>query len=274
MRYLTILTIIGILLLISSVSAVEVFESQGSGVTGKGVDGVRVPLGIPVQFKYLYTWIALGFLGLIATSASQRNSEFWAILLPIFASMFIYFDWLTLNTPDAQAKELGLVIMCGVLAMGIYFKGKQQEKFGIAGPGSTFLNLVFWMVVIQASIGFINAAGLFSADANSAVTPSAYQNADLIETVPQYLETGGLFQSVMSTAVLLPTMAISSLVMVGKILYGIVYFRSLVISIAPFLNGIPVVELFLNAMSVAIDFMIGIAIWVWVFKPPGGESPV
>ena len=260
--------VVASILLISISSAATVVVTGGAGEMDKGIDGVGVPIGIPIAYAYIYTWISLGFLFLIAASASQRNGEFWAILLPIFASMFYWWGWLVLPT----AQGIGIIIMAGVLAMGVYFKGKQQEKFGLAGPGSPFLNIVFWMIILQASIGFINATHMFDGTGNSAATPVKYQNVDLSVSVPTKAQTGGFFAGVTDTLYLMTQGTIAAFTMMWGVLSGIFNFKALVLSIAPFLTSNDTVGLFLNVITVAIDFIITVAIWMWIFKPPIGEG--
>ena len=170
------------------------------------------------------------------------------------------------------SQGIGIIFMSGILAIGIYFKGKQQEKFGIAGPGSPFLNIVFWMIIVQASIGFINATGLFDGTGNSSNSPLQYQNVDLKTTVSDIAKTGGFFQDLTSDLYLLGSGAFAAFTMFWKVLMSIIYFKSLVLSIAPFLAGVRIVELFLNVITVAIDVIITVAIWMWLFKPPMGET--
>jgi len=272
MKRLCCILLLGLIALIPIVSATTVYSTQGAGVTFLGPSGVLVPLWQDPTYNWIYTWISLGFLFLIAGTASQRNGEFWAILLPIFAAMFVWFGWLNMNNTEAQARLWGIVLCCAILAVAIYIKGKQQEKFGIAGPGSPFLNLVFWMIIIQASMGFINATGLFSGTGNAAVTPTQYQNVDLSASVPNIAQTGGFFDTITSDIYLLGAAAFSALTMLWKVLISVVYFKSLVISIAPFLNGVSIVDAILDVFTVAIDFMIAVAVWIWLFKPPLGES--
>jgi hypothetical protein len=238
------------------------YQEQWAGETGKGTDGVMVPLGIPPDYLFVYTWISLCFLFLIAASASQRNGEFWAILLPLFAALFVWWGWLVM--PAAQG--MGIIIMAAILALGVYFKGKQQAAFGIAG----FLNIVFWMIIIQASIGFINGLHMF--DANSAVTPLKYQTVDLEETVPNYAQTGGVGADIASTMFFAAQAVYAALVMMWSVLMGIIYFKGLVLSIAPFMNDFAVVDAFLTVITIGIDFIIAVAIWTWLFKPPIGEN--
>ena len=256
-----------LMLLVSIASAGVVQDTQYGGFTGKGPDGVLVPLGIPITYVYLYTWISLCILFLIAASASQRNGEFWAILLPLFAAMFVWWGWLVMPTEAG----MGIIIMAAVLAIGIYFKGKQQAAFGIAGPGSPFLNIVFWMIIMQASIGFINGVGLFTF-APSAVTPTAYQNVDLAASVPAYAQTGGVGADVTATLFFAAQAVVSSVMLFWKVVMGIVWFKSLVLSIAPFIGQYAIIDLFLNVISVGIDFIIAIAVWTMLFKPPMGEN--
>lgn len=263
------LVIFLVLALIGFASAETIYTTQGMGETDKGESGVLVPLGIPASYMYLYTWISLGFLALIAASASQRNGEFWAILLPLFASMFVWFGWLVMPT----AQGIGIIIMCGVLAFAVYMKGKQQEKFGIAGPGGPFLNIVFWMIVTQASVGFVNALGLFSGASNASTTPLQYQNVDLVSTVPNAMSTGGLFTGLTASLYFAGECAIAAMVLTGKVLMTIVYFKGFVLGLAPFLAESAAVDQFLTVMTVAIDVVILFAIWNWYFKPPVGETP-
>ena len=273
MKHRYFIVALALLLLVGCVSAITEYGSQFAGETGKGINGVMVPLGISAQYLYVYTWISLCILFLIAASASQRNGEFWAILLPLFAAMFVWWGWLVMPTEQG----MGIIIMAAVLAMGIYFKGKQQEKFGIAGPGSPFLNIVFWMIIIQASIGFINAVNsqgeLFgNTTANIASTPLKYQTVDLAASVPQYAQTGGVGADVASTMFFAAQAAYAALILVWKVLMGIIYFKGLVLSIAPFLAAYTIVDLFLNVITVGIDFIIAIAVWTMIFKPPIGEN--
>ena len=271
MKYKYLILLLAIIMLVGVTVATPVYLTQGMGEMDKGIPGVLVPLGIPIQFAYIYNWISLGFIFLIAATASQKNGIFWAILLPLFASMFVWWGWLSLNVENAQAKEIGIIIMCGVLAVAFYFKGKQQQSFGISGPGSPFLNIVFWMIMLQASVGFINAIGLFDPGVPSAATPT-YANIDLHTTVPAYASTGGFFASITDQLYLLTTAVISAWTMLWKVLASIVWFKSLVVSIAPFLANNAIVDSFLTLMSVAIDFVVMLAVWIWVFKPPLGEA--
>ena len=260
--------IILLLLLVGFVSAGTVYDTQAAGVTGKGASGVLVPLGIPITYVYLYTWISLCILFLIAASASQRNGEFWAILLPLFAAMFVWWGWLVMPTEAG----MGIIIMAAVLAIGIYFKGKQQAAFGIAGPGSPFLNIVFWMIIMQASIGFINGVGLFEQTGNLAVGNPEYNNVDLASSIPDYAQTGGVNANVVSTLFIAAQALASSITLFWHVVIGIVWFKSLVLSIAPFIGQYAIIDLFLNVISVGIDFIIAIAVWTMLFKPPMGEN--
>jgi hypothetical protein len=258
--------IVMVLLMLFVGTASAYYEESWSGETGKGIDGVMVPLGIPPDYLFVYTWISLCFLFLIAASASQRNGEFWAILLPIFAAMFVWWGWLAVPAETG----MGIIIMAAILAMGVYFKGKQQASFGIAGPGSPFLNIVFWMIIIQASIGFINGIGMF--DQNTAPTPLKYQTVDLAATVPAYAQTGGVGADIASTMFFAAQASYATVMLFWKIVIGIIYFKGLVLSIAPFIGAYTAVDLFLNVITIGIDFIIAIAVWTMIFKPPIGEN--
>jgi hypothetical protein len=126
--------------------------------------------------------------------------------------------------------------------------------------------------MIQASIICVNQIGLFSGFGNSAASPLQYQNVDLTTTVPQVAQTGGFFDSLTSDLFMAGAAAFSAMTMVWKVLVGIVYFKSVIVGIAPFLAGVPAVDSLLSLISVAIDVMIAIAVWIWLFKPGVGEN--
>ena len=256
-------------LLVSTASAVVSYAPAYSGLTmyGDCPGGAMVCLGFPIEFVYFYNYISIGFLFLIASSASERNSSFFAILLPLFAGLFAWWRWLVLPSFEQVG---GVIICCAVLAVAIYMKGKQQEKFGIAGPGSPFLNIVFWMVVVQASIGFINSMGMF--EYNVMVTPDVFQNVVLANTVAMHMGAGGVWSAITSVAYLAGGLAISALLMMLDTLLAIVYFKGLVLSIIPFAADIQIVDDMLMVITVGIDVVIIFAIFLWYFKPGAGET--
>jgi len=256
-------------LLVSTASAVVSYAPAYSGLTmyGDCPGGAMVCLGFPIEFIYFYNYISIGFLFLIASSASERNSSFFAILLPLFAGLFAWWRWLVLPSFEQVG---GVIICCAVLAVAIYMKGKQQEKFGIAGPGSPFLNIVFWMVVIQASIGFINSMGMF--EYNAMITPEVFQNVVLAQSVPSHMGAGGLWSAITSVVYLSGGLAVSALLMIFNTLLAIVYFKGLVLSIIPFAAGVPIVENMLTVITVGIDVVIIYALFLWHYKPGAGET--
>ena len=126
--------------------------------------------------------------------------------------------------------------------------------------------------MLQASVSLINEFGLFKGGGNASITNPTYANVNLINTVPTMAQTGGFFSGMTSTLYLMTQAIIDVFQMMMAVLVGIFNFRSLVLSIAPFLQQFPEVDLFLGIMTVAIDFIVLVAIWMWIFKPPIGET--
>ena len=82
------------------------------GVTAKGPNSVRVPLGNLAAIYY--PWIALLILFLITSFASKGNLRFMVILVPVMAAMFWWFGWLS-------GTYLAAVIPFSCLLGGVYF---------------------------------------------------------------------------------------------------------------------------------------------------------
>lgn len=57
-----------------------------------------------------------------------------------------------------------------------------------------------------------------------------------------------------------------------NVILSIVYFKGLVLSIAPFLADSTIVDLGLNVFTVAIDVVISYTFLTWFFKTPPGEA--
>jgi hypothetical protein len=245
MRYLTlfILAVLMIVLLAPSVSAGYI-EAQRSATMKYYV---LVSLGIEnlpnmtlTKASSLYNWIAIGFIFLIGSMSSKRMTRFFAILIPIFASLFVYFGWLQASNP---AQTYAVIIICAIMGVVTYMKGSLRENFGGGGPGNLIINIVFYLIILQTCVGLVNATGVWQHgnQTNYAPTPTDYQmnapNADLTQTVPTISNSGGLLQSVTGTASILAQLAISCVKMLMDIVVSIAAFSITINNIFPFITA-------------------------------------
>lgn len=202
-----------VLLMAGVVSAATENVSAGMSVTGKGPYDILVSLGIenfvPIaQARLLYNWISILGIVSIAALASSRTTRFFGILVPLFSAMFMYFGWFTMNDPASPGKLWGVVVVASVLAAAVYMKGSLHERFGIAGPGTMLFNVVFFMIILQATVGFVNATSIWNG-AQAAVTPTTeYTNIDLKSEMTSVNAGAGAVDTITSTATILLDMAI------------------------------------------------------------------
>jgi len=96
--------------------------AQGWGVDMKGPSGVGIDFGLPLGW---YQWISISILFLMASMASQRTKQFWVILIPVFAAIFLWAGWFT-----GQSNSWGIIVFVAVLGGIIYLKSSLREKFG------------------------------------------------------------------------------------------------------------------------------------------------
>lgn len=193
---LILLVFIGVAALLVPPAAAETIGASNT-VTMKGPYDLLVPLGIenflPIdQARIYYNWISVFLIIVIGVMASSRTTRFLGILVPVVAALCVYFGWFTMNDPAApEGYLLGVIIIGLVMAVAIYMKGSLHERFGIAGPGSLFFNVVFYIILLQATVGFVNSTHIWGG-LNSAPTPTnEYTNIDIAGEIDTINNTGG-----------------------------------------------------------------------------------
>lgn len=223
--------------------------SQGAGVTMKGPNGVLVDMGLPSTGWY--QWISMCCLFMLASLASQRTKQYWALLIPIFAAIFLWFGWFT-----GKSTLAGIVILCAVLGAIIYMKSSLREKFGIGGPGTMLLNIIVYLMILQACVGFINGLEIWS-DAgmtNQAVTPTnAYMNIELT-TISNLQGAAGLTGDIIATATIFVDMALTALGIFGFMLFSLITIYPTIQLLFPWMLQ--------SAQTIALFALIQIGIWI------------
>lgn len=193
---LILLVFIGVAALLIPPAAAETIGASNV-VTMKGAYDILVSLGIenflPIdQARIYYNWISVLLIVVIGAMASSRTTRFLGILVPVVAAMCMYFGWFTYNDGfPIGDRLLGVVIIGLVMGVAIYMKGSLHERFGIAGPGSLFFNVVFYIILLQASVGFINSTYIWSGFEAAPTPTNEYSNIDLAGEIDTINNTGG-----------------------------------------------------------------------------------
>lgn len=238
------------------------------GVTAKGPYNLLVPLGIekvvtPLSTALMYyNWIAVMMIFFVMAMASQRNMRFFVIIIPLLAALLAYFGWL--NDPN-PLKVWSLIGLTGLMAVGIYMKDTNKEKWGSGGPGLTLLNFVFFMILLQAAVGIINSTAIW--EQNTAETPEKYQNVDLESQMGGISNVGGLLEGAITTAIALLAMGIMLLQMIISIILTIVAFSVTLLLVFPFLAGNPLVLVIIGSIQVIIWLLYAWFLFTIIYKP-------
>jgi hypothetical protein len=108
--------------------------------------------------------IALCFLFLLSSIWSEENVRFGYVLVPLTAAFFWWAGFL----PFAYLTTvIPLIVFMGILS---FFRSQLKVKYGFIGTSSGILyKIVFYLIMIQMAIGYVNGIGIFSE--NMAVTP-------------------------------------------------------------------------------------------------------
>jgi len=260
-----IMIIVSLLLLCPVVSATTQYKEAAMAATMK--DYVRVSLGLEnipgillATATSYYNWISIGFLFLIGSMSSKRMTRFFAILVPVFAALFVWFGWL--QAPN-EVATWGIIIMAGIIGVVTYMKGSLRENFGGGGPGNLIINIVFYLIILQTCVGLVNATGVWTNPAtnlsnNFAATPTDYQvnspNADLKTIVPTVSNSGGLLEGAAGLLTILGQLALSCILMLVQIVISIAAFSVIINTIFPFIAQTSLGLFMLAAIQIGIWF--------------------
>jgi len=109
--------------------------------------------------------IALCFLFLLSSIWSEENVRFGYVLVPLTAAFFWWAGFL----PFAYLTTIiPLLVFMGIIS---FLRAQAKFKLGVFGSGAGILwKLVFFLIMIQMSIGYVNGLGVFGA--NLAATPA------------------------------------------------------------------------------------------------------
>lgn len=235
------LIFVALLLLVGMASAATENVTAGMTVTCKGPYDILISLAIenflPIaQARVFYNWISVFVIFLVAAMASQRTTRFFGILIPAAAVLLVYFGWFTI--PGTSNALWGIIVVSVVLAVAMYMKGSLHERFGIAGPGSVMFNIVFYILILQAVVGFVNSTAIW--DTNAAPSASTeYTNIDLQTEIAGINENVGIIDTLASTANILTELAVGCLQMFVSMGVALVAFSVVLAVIYPWIPASP-----------------------------------
>jgi hypothetical protein len=196
------------------------------------------------------------------------------VLIPVFAALFVYFEWL--RGPD-PVQTWGIIVMCIILGVAIYMKDSLRERFGVGGPGSMIVNLMIFMILLQTVVGVVNMTNIW--EGNAAPSPTnewSYDNVKLEKEIPATTNSGGLLSDIASTLGVMTDMMVSALRMFLGLLLSLGAFAWVLNSIYPWIctnaDGSP------NGIGYAVLGLLQVGIWVlymkfifdMFYKPPMG----
>jgi len=231
---------IGILLilLVGTVSATNMSASRDATMTGAyKLVSLGLETIVPAQATMYYNYLSIGILFLIGSLSSSRNTRFFAILIPIFAAMLVYFEWL--SGPD-PVQTWGVIVMAVILGAAIYMKDTLRERFGTGGPGSMVMNLMMFILILQSTIGVVNMTHLWEGNAAADISNEwTYNNVDLSTQAPMITNTGGLLNDVSSTLGVMTDMMVSVLKFMLSLLTSIFLFSAVLVWTYPWIATNP-----------------------------------
>lgn len=271
--------IIALMALVECVSATTNLTAYGAG-TSQGPTGILISLGIETalpnaplsQIYAYYNWISLLVIFMIGAMSTTATKRFFAILVPLMAALMVWFGWLhgtpSITDPTGVVQTWGIIVVCALLGVMIYMKDSLHEKFGIAGPGSLLFNIVFYIIIIQACVGFVNTTAIW--EGGSQVTSNSFSNIDIGQQVTQIGGQGGASNPLLQTGQLLLDMTIGVIKMFITIAEALVGFSVILGMIYPWIPSSAYGPAFLILLQLGI-YAVYFMAYMRFIKPTIGE---
>ena len=274
-------------LLIHTASATQ-YLTQSNVITFTNALGLMIPLGIenwvPVADAIMYyNYIAVFAIMMIAAFAGQTNESRFTFFVPIFAGLMVFIGWL--HAPD-PVSYYGMIIGCILLGALMYINDMNHEKYGLPGPGTKLLTIVFMIIVFEASVTLMSTSGLniFPEVGNSGqsqqsltcgnqqtggygYTCDANGQIMLGASVSTVNNQGGTGLDVISIGLWALQAMVSVITFLIKIVAAILLFSVVLVAAYPALGASPQAMLFLGIMQLVIWAIYAVAFFNWFFKP-------
>ena len=242
-------------------------------------DFISVSLGIEdipgvtiAQAVQYYNWISIGLLFLIGAMSSKRMTRFFAILIPVFAAIFVMFGWLhyvtnvggvMTVTVEQDVQTWATIVMCALIGIVTYMKGSLRENFGGSGAGNLLLNIVFYIIILQVVVGVVNSTAIWehvSTGQTNIISNTSFDqtyalNADLTKSVPSVSNTGGMLSALTGAASMAAAVLWGCVMMLLTVIGSIACFAVVILQIYPWIGDSPVAILFLGALQLGIYFI-------------------
>lgn len=255
-----------------------------SSIMGKSSFGLLIDLGIqnyvPIDLAIMYyNYLAMFFIILWATFASQSNESRYLFTTPLMGALMIWIGWL--HAVDA-AQYWGSIIMLMLLGGILYVNDMNTEKSGKPAPGDKVITIAVMIMCFTASWGFIispefglfNEAGMQSGTSQNKMCGVAYTcdssgNVALEASITQISSSGGLVFDVVSVGSILLTMMVTALKMLFVILGSVAFFSLVLLAAYPELLNSPQSIALLALLNLVIWVIYAMAIFRLTYKPMG-----
>lgn len=269
-------------LIVQTVSATQ-YVTQTNIITFTNALGLMIPLGlenyVPVADAIMYyNYIAVFAIMMIAAFAGQTNESRFTFFVPIFAGLMVFIGWL--HAPD-PVSYYGMIIGCILLGALMYINDMNHEKYGLPGPDTKLLTIVFMIIVFEASVTLMSTSGLNifpevgnSGQSQQSLTYNGYGyscdangNIMLGASVQTINNQGGTGLDVLSIGLWAIQAMISAITFLIKIVAAILLFSVVLVAAYPALGASPQAMLFLGIMQLVIWAIYTVAFINWYFKP-------
>jgi hypothetical protein len=262
----------------------DTWVNQTNVLTIHNALGLLIPLGIEhfvpaADAVMYYNYIAIFGILTVAAVAGQSNESRFTFFVPIFAGLMVFIGWL--HAPD-PTSYFGMIVGCILLGALMYINDMNHEKYGLPGPGTKLLTIVFMIIVFEASVTLMSTAGLnlfpeLSGDvgqSQSTLTCGTYGytcdsagNPMLEATVTSLNGIGGGAMDIVSIGMWAIQAMVGVFQFLIKILWAIVLFSSVLVAAYPALAASPQAMLFLGIMQFVIWAIYAVAMFNWLYKP-------
>ena len=240
----------------------------------------------------LYNYIAVGFILAMAAMVGPRGEGRMCVVLPIFAGVFTWFGWL--NAPN-PAQTYAVIVVTALLGIAIYMNEQNRERYGVGGPGSKLMNIVYFIILFQVAMGLVSGMNLFDMPGQQTPNMCVVGNStwgaqcdsngliSLSSSVNSQAGTGGIMQDIISMGSAMVGVGVALLQMIVTVGVAIVAFPIV-------LNGIlgpilcqntgtcitsdPIYLVFMAGLEAVLLVNLTMALFAWFYPKTPSPEPI
>jgi hypothetical protein len=235
----------------------------------------------------LYNYVAIGFILALAAMVGPRGEGRMCVVIPLFAGVFAWLGWLHGPNPT---QTFAVIVITFLLGIAIYMNEQNRERYGVGGPGSKLMNIVYFIILFQVASGIVAGMNLFAMPAQQnpnmcvvgnntwGATCNSNGLIDFSSSVGSTAGTGGFTQDILSVGAMMLSAGVAIVQMLITVGISIVAFpfvlNGIIAPIFPDIVSNSLYLVFMAGLEAVLLVNLTMALFAWFYPKLPAPEPI